>query len=287
MSLRIWHQSFTVLEKLPAYADALQTHFQRIARTDTEVVLHGMHPDTYLTNYPGNDIRYSYFQTLHSQQFVLGAIEAERQGFDAFAIATLPEPSIEDIRAIVDIPVVGYCESAMLTSVMVGRSCGVLLFIREMAPTIERNVQRIGLGGRFVGAYDVGFTFNDVLAAYEQPDDLIERFRASARQLIAHGADAIIPGEAPLCILLARSGVTEVDGVPIIDALAATVKMAETAVDLRRTTGLRPAKQGYFTSKPPRERVLELLDFYGIGRRDRPAAGDAVRASPRDHSKGS
>jgi Asp/Glu/hydantoin racemase len=225
-----------------------------------------MHADTYQTNYPGNDIQYSYFQTLHSQQFVLAAIEAEQQGFDAFAIATLPEPSIEDIRAIVDMPVVGYCESAMLTSALVARRCGVLLFIREMAPTIARNVQRIGLRDRFVGAYDVGFTFNDVLAAYENPDELLEKFRLSARQLIARGADAIIPGEAPLCILLARCGLTEVDGVPIVDALAATIKMAEAAVDLRRTTGLRPAKSGYFTAKPPRERVLELLNFYGISK---------------------
>jgi allantoin racemase len=278
MATRIWHQSFTVLEKLPAYADALRKHFRHVGRADTDVVLHGMHADTYLTNYPGNDIQYSYFQTLHSQQFVLAAIEAEQQGFDAFAIATLPEPSIEDIRAIVDIPVVGYCESAMLTSALVARRCGVLLFIREMAPTIARNVHRIGLGDRFVGAYDVGFTFNDVLAAYENPDELVERFRLSARQLIARGADAIIPGEAPLCILLARCGLTEVDGVPIVDALAATIKMAETVVDLRRTTGLRPGKNGYFTSKPPRERVLELLDFYGISKVGPPSDRDETES---------
>jgi Asp/Glu/hydantoin racemase len=264
MAIRIWHQSFTVLEKLPAYADALAQHFKRVARPDTEVVLHGMHKDTYLTNYPGNDIQYSYFQTLHSQQFVVAAIEAEQQGYDAFAIMTLPEPSIEDVRAIVDIPVVGYGESAMLASALVSRRCGVLLFIREMVPMIDRNVQRIGLGDRFLGAHDVGFTFNDVLAAYDQPDELLGRFRDSARALIARGADAIIPGEAPLCVLLARHGVTDVDGVPIIDSLAATIKMAELSVDLRRTSGFKPCKNGYFTAKPPRERVIELLDFYGI-----------------------
>jgi Asp/Glu/hydantoin racemase len=264
MAIRIWHQSFTVLEKLPAYAEGLAQHFRRVARGDTEVILHGMQPDTYRTNYPGNDIQYSYFQTLHSQQFVVAAIEAEQQGYDAFAIMTLPEPSIEDVRAIVDIPVVGYGESALLASALVSRHCGVLLFIREMAPTIERNVRRMGLADRFVGAYDVGFTFNDVLAAYDRADDVLARFRDSARQLIARGAESIIPGEAPLCVLLARHGVTEVDGVPIIDALAATVKMAELSVDLRRTSGFLPCKRGYFTARPPRERVAELLDFYGI-----------------------
>ncbi|MDQ8729199.1 aspartate/glutamate racemase family protein [Bradyrhizobium sp. LHD-71] len=264
MPMRIWHQSFTVLEKLPAYAEALAAHFERIARPDTEVVLHGMHKDSYQTNYPGNDIQYAYFQTLHSQQFIVRALEAEESGFDAFAIMTLPEPSIEDVRAIVEIPVVGYCESAMLASALISRRCGVLLFIREMAPVIERNVQRIGLADRFIGAHDVGFTFNDVLAAYDAPGRLVDLFKDTARKLIARGADAIIPGEAPLCVLLARLGITDVDGVPIIDALGATIKMAEMSVDLRRAGGFKPAKTGYFSAKPPRERVLELLDFYGV-----------------------
>ncbi|HYZ34841.1 MAG TPA: aspartate/glutamate racemase family protein [Crenalkalicoccus sp.] len=263
-SIRIYHQSFTVLENLPAYAESLRAHFTRVARPDTEVVMHGMHPATYQTEYPGNDIRYAYFQGLHSQQFVLGALEAEESGFDAFALMTLPEPSLQDIRSLVDIPVVGYGESAMLTAAMLGQRAGVLLFIVDMAPTVERNVARLGLSERFVGAHPVGFTFNDVLQGYSDPAPLLERFRTAARGLIARGAEAIIPGEAPLCVLLARHGVQEVDGVPVVDALAATVKMAEGMVDLRRSTGLRPCRTGYFTATPPRERVRELLRFYGL-----------------------
>ena len=264
MAMRIWHQSFTVLENLPAYAAALNEHFKKVARPDTEVVMHGMHLDTYQTNYPGHDIQHSYFQTLHSQQFVLNAIEAEESGFDAYALMTLPEPSLEDIRAIVDIPVVGYGESAMMTSMLVSQKCGVLLFIRNMTAMIERNAQRIGTADRFVGAFDVGFTFNDVLAGYDDPTKLIDQFRTAARRLIEKGATAIIPGEAPLCVLLARCGIHEVDGIPVIDSLAATIKMAELSVDLRRSTQLKPAKTGYFTAKPPRERTLELLKFYGL-----------------------
>ena len=91
--LRIYHQSFTVLEKLPAYAEAMAAHLGKVAAPGTEVVMHGMHPDTYRTEYPGSDIQFAYFQTLHSQQFVLGALAAEERGFDAFALMTLPEPS--------------------------------------------------------------------------------------------------------------------------------------------------------------------------------------------------
>ena len=39
--MKIWHQSFTVLQNVPAYAEAIQQHLRRVLRPDTEVVLHG------------------------------------------------------------------------------------------------------------------------------------------------------------------------------------------------------------------------------------------------------
>jgi hypothetical protein len=82
--------------------------------------------------------------------------------------------------------------------------------------------------------------------------------------MIRDGVDVIIPGEAPLCALLARHGVNRVDDVPVVDSLGATIKMAETMVDLRRTCGMSPARRGYFVDKPPRDRVKELIALYGM-----------------------
>ncbi len=50
--MRIWHQSLTVIEDLPAYADRIRQHIATIVRPDTEVVLHGLLPGTYPANYP-------------------------------------------------------------------------------------------------------------------------------------------------------------------------------------------------------------------------------------------
>lgn len=265
--IRIWHHSFTVLEKLPPYASAMRGHLDRAAAPGTSVVMHGMHPDTYQTNYPGHDIQHAYFQTLHSQQMVMGAIAAEEQGFDAFALMTLPEPSLLEIRSLLDIPVVGYGESAMLAATMLGERAAILLFIEGMAATVERNVERMGLAGRFVGALPVGFSFNDVLAAYSgDAGPVIAQFHESARAAIARGADVLIPGEAPLCLLLSRHGVTTVDGAPVLDAVTVLIKAAEMMVGLRRVTGAAPSRRGYFRSNPPRARVKELLQFYGVNR---------------------
>ena len=73
-----------------------------------------------------------------------------------------------------------------------------------------------------------------------------------------------LSGEAPLCVLLARTGINRGDDVPVLDALGATIKMAEAMVDLKRACGVTPARNGYFTAKPPRERINELITLYGM-----------------------
>jgi allantoin racemase len=263
VGIRIWHQSFTVLSDLAAYDDALKQHFRRVARSDTEIAMHGLREGTYRSNYPGDDIKYVGLQFLHSIQFLQGALLAEREGYDAFALSTLPEPGLREIRALVNIPVVGYGECAARAAVADGRKFAALVFIPELAELYRDNVRRHGLGCRLVGARDVGFRFTDVLAGFEQPGPLIDRFRTAARGLIEQGAEAIVPGEAPLNVLLAMNGVTAVDGVPVIDSLGAWVHAAEAAVDARRA-GLDEAATGYFGAIPDPVRRDELLDFYGL-----------------------
>lgn len=261
--MKIWHQSFTVLADLGTYGAALSNHFQRVARPDTEIVMHGMREGTYRTNYPGNDIRHVALQHLHASQFIEAALQAEDEGFDAYAISTLPDPALQEIRSLLAIPVVGYGESAMLTSCLLGSRFSVLMFISEMTDLIAANAARYGLAERLVSVVDVGFRFGDVLAAFGEPSALIERFRVAARRQIAAGAEVIIPGEAPLCVLLSKHGVSSVDGVPVLDSLSCWIKQAEMLVDLSRQSGVVRCQRGYFNEPPPRERVRELLRFYG------------------------
>ncbi|WP_185266101.1 aspartate/glutamate racemase family protein [Halopseudomonas xiamenensis] len=267
MSIRIWHQSFTVLSDLGAYDAALRAHFRKVARPDTVIDMHGMQPGTYRSNYPGTDIKHAALQYLHGLQFMANGINAEAQGYDAYAISTLPEPALREIRSLLRIPVVGYGESAMLTACMLGRKFGVLVFIDELAELVADNAERHGLGQRLSGVRHVGFGFNDVLAAFEQPDRLIERFQAAAHGLIEAGAEVIIPGEAPLNVLLATHGINQVDGVPVLDSLGAWIKQAESMVDLQRANGTASCDRNYFSARPDPLRVREILEFYGLGER--------------------
>jgi allantoin racemase len=148
---------------------------------------------------------------------------------------------------------------------MLGRRFGVLVFIDELAELVTENAARHGLSQRLAAVRHVGFRFADVLAAFSEPQPLIEHFRASARRLIDEGAEVIIPGEAPLNVLLAANGVSEVDGVPVLDSLGAWVKQAEGMVDLQRANGTQTCDRGYFSARPDQQRVEEIFDFYGLG----------------------
>jgi len=264
--MRIWHQSFTVLEDLPDYRAAMEAHIRKVVRPDTEVVMHGLIPGTYLSNYPGTDLAYGSLYTIHGMQWIVQALKAQRAQYDAFAMATLPNPLIREIRALVDMPVAGYGESSFHLACMLGHRFGLLVFIDRMIPLFREQIDAYGLTTRCAGIDPVGFTFQDVLPAFRDPGPLIARFEASARALIAKGADVIVPGEMPLNILLAANGIARVDDVPIVDGLAVTMKMAEMLVDLRRSVGLAQSRHGWTGSSPQPGRVDEVLSFYGLDR---------------------
>ncbi len=262
--MKIWHQSFTVLEDLPAYEEALRLHIRKVVRPDTEVVMHGLLPGTYPSNYPGSDLGFASLYHLHGAQWIVQALRAQRDQFDAFAMATLPNPLIREIRSLVDMPVVGYGEASMHMACMLGQRFGMLVFIDKMIPLLHEQIAGYGLTSRCAGVRPVGFTFQDVLPAFSNPAAVLERFHDAARGLIRDGAEVILPGEMPLNILLAKNRITQVDGVPVIDGLAVTMKLTECFVDLRHSVGMKQSRHGFFGAAPDPARVSQLLSFYGL-----------------------
>jgi Asp/Glu/hydantoin racemase len=265
--MRIWHQSFTVLGDLPGYADAIQAHLARTLRPDTEVVLHGQADGTYPGNYPGDDIGYGYTFWIHGHQWVAAAQAAERDGFDAFAMCTLPNPMLREVRSLVDIPVIGMGETCCHLATMFGQRFAIILFIDRMIPLYREQIRNYGLTERCAGVMASGLSFQDVLQGFKNPAPVLERFTEAARRVIREtGADVIVPGEVPLNLLLAMNSLNRVDDVPVLDGLTATMKMAELMAELHRATGISHSRHGWFNSVPGKERVAQVAQFYGVDR---------------------
>ncbi len=269
MPMKLWHQSMTVLTDLPGYANSLRTRINQVVRPDTEVVMHGFAPGSFPANYPGPDIAHDYLYKLHSHQFVVAALEAERQGYDAVVMASLPSPLIREVRSLVDIPVLGYGDTAFRMAGMYGRRFGLLLFNVERTEFWPERVAEFGLGDNFVGVRPSGVTFNEVAAAHGNADalrDVVARVVASGERMASElGADVIVPGEMPLNLLLAQAKVAQMGGATVVDGLATLFRMAEVAVDLHRDSGMLQSRRGFYHSAPGKQRVREVMDFYGLG----------------------
>jgi len=266
--VRIWHQSFTVLQDLPAYVDVLKARIAAVVRPDTEVVLHGQIPGTYPSDYPGTDLSFGVLYGLHGLQWLAAAREAQKQGYDAMVLASIAGPMAREIRTVVDIPVVGYGEAAFNLAGLYGRRAGMLFFIKERLDFWPEQIRAWGLGERFAGIEHAGVTFQDVLGAHmdaARRDSVVARIVAQGEKLVREtGADVIVPGELPLNLLLAAAEVREIAGATVIDGLATTFKFAEMLVDLQRLSGMKPSRRGWFHAAPDPERYEQVLAFYGL-----------------------
>jgi Asp/Glu/hydantoin racemase len=260
--LRIWHQSFTVLEDVPAYTARVRAHIARVKRPDTQVDLHGLRPNTYPADYPGDDLGFSFLFGMHAQQWAAAALKAAREGYDAFAMCTMIDPLFRELKTIVDIPVIAAGETCFHLASMNGHRFGMLLFMDRVIPRYHEQVRMCGLTERCAAIRPTGMTFADVMEGFARPGPAIDRFRAAARALIAAGADVIIPGEIPMNVLLATEGVTQVDGALVLDGLGATVKMTETMVDMKAALGLSHSRHGFHNAAPRPERVAQVMKFY-------------------------
>lgn len=260
--MRIWHQSFTVLEDVPAYAEAVGRHLRERALPGTEVVLHGMRPGTYPTSYPGTQIGFNYLASLHKQQFVDAALRAAAEGYDAFLIATVPDTGFEETRSLVDLPVVGYGNASVAFAATLGARVAIVNFIDDLQPQLRRNMRSYGFGDLVGPIVSLGRAFTDVLSGYGDPQPLIDAFTAAARIAIADGADVIIPGEGPLNVFLAAHGVSRVDEVPVIDSLAVGLATCETRARMYAASGLRPSRRGFYHATPPAEVTESVIKFY-------------------------
>jgi len=264
MAMRLWHQSFSQLDKLPVYRAALQEHLDRHCTPGTEVVLHGVLPGAQATKFPGKkDVTFPYLQTLHSLQMLDNVRQAEAEGYDAFLMSTFPDPGLQIAQSLVDIPVVGYGFSSMHTAAYLGRRFGIVTFLEEMIGCYMENVRSYRLEAFGGPVQLLGLTYDDVHRGYADPRPVVEAFTRAARRLIADGADVILAGEAPLSLLMQRAGVHRVDEAVVIDGLGTTLKMAEALAGLRRVSDMRVTRRGFAYAKPSADRIEELKRFYG------------------------
>lgn len=260
--MKIWYQSLFDTGRLPAYFDGIRKRAAAIARPGTEVHLHGMPAGIYGTRTPAEVVIYPYIAALHAQVILDHALRAQAEGYDVFALGSVQDPAIDEARSLVDIPVVGYGEAAMHFACLLGSRFAVIAFGERFDQMLDLRVKRLGLAERALPTLLMERTgFADVGKGLDDARALIESFTATARRAIALGAEVIIPGQLYLSEAIARAGLTRIDEAPIVDGLAATVKMAEAMSDLKQL-GISVTRRGYTHARAPKDVLDQARAFH-------------------------
>lgn len=261
--VRLWFQKHTIEGRLPLLDDAYRRHFSDVARPGTTVEVHTLPADAYESPIPQGFVRYGAVEALFSAHFAASAWHAEQQGFDAFLVGASQDPGLLEARALTDIPVLGYGETAFHVAAMTGRSIGVVGFIPELEEPIRENLARFGFAHRVRGfAYVDAGTEATVEALRGNPEQFLAAFATAADRVVARGAEVIVPGEGLPNEILWAAGVRSHAGAAILDADGVLIKAAELLVDLHRLGSLGMSGNGYRSRRPPHEALRRLVGMF-------------------------
>lgn len=185
---------------------------------------------------------------------LLAEIESgERDGFDGYVIACFGDPGLYAAREVARGPVVGIAEAAMHVASFVAPSFGVVTTLSRTRGMAWHLAERYGMRRfcRSVRATEIA-----VLDLAKPGSDARAQIVAECRAAIDDdGAEAIVLGCAGMADLC--EDVSRAIGAPVVEGVAAALKLVESLVAL----GLRTAKRGEYARPLPKRYEGVLASF--------------------------
>ena len=172
-----------------------------------------------------------YFESYVTAAAVMDAVSTYRGEFDAVIMAGYGEHGREGMRQLLDVPVVDITEASAMLACLVSRRFGVITTLAQAIPGIEDSLSGIGLMSRCSG---IRATSLPVTGIAEDPTHTFDALTAAGRELIAGGADSLVLGCAGFAGL--DSELEAELGVPVFDSVASAVTLAESLLNLGKTT---------------------------------------------------
>ena len=178
-------------------------------------------------------------------------------GADGAIIAAFGDPGLNAARELLDFPVVGMLEAAILTSLMLGAKFAIVTFAAALGPWFGDCVAAHGMTHRCAAVRALDGVFASIADVQDEKESLIVDLANKAVR--DDGADVVIFAGAPLAGLADR--VRTRIPVPIVDPIAAAVKQVEALAQLapgKSTAGsfARPAHKPNFGLAPALGRLM-------------------------------
>lgn len=167
--------------------------------------------------------------------------------YDAVVMAGFGEHGREGVRELVDVPVVDITEAAAHLACLLGRRYGVVTTLDRSCGQIEDSLELAGVGRNCAAVVGTGLSVLDLGDGDSERTEAA--FLVAAEQACRAGAEVLVLGCAGMTGLQRTVG--EKLGLPVVDGVAAAVKLAESLV----TLGLTTSRAGSYARPVPKKRV--------------------------------
>lgn len=202
------------------FEEITKKEFKAAARPGTEVTI------VSLEKGPAS-IESMYDEYLAAPWILEKVKEGEADGYDAVIIDCMGDPALHGARELVKIPVIGPCEASMALAHVISHRFSVVTVLKAVLPMLERLVKVYGFGDRFASVRSIEVP---VLELEDEGKTKTALLAESRRAIEEDGADVIILGCTGM-IGMAK-WLREKLGVPVIDPAVASLKIAESLVDM-------------------------------------------------------
>jgi allantoin racemase len=156
--------------------------------------------------------------------------QAERQGYDAVVPLGMLDLGVDGGKSAVDIPVVGPMEAALHIASLLGDRFGLIIYHEKLLAFNRAIVRRYGMEDRIVGFGVSGFDLPDLTA---HRDEVVRNFVEEAKNLVAAGAEVIIPMGISQCPVHIKPDWLQNElGVPVVEGIGAPIRLAALLVGL-------------------------------------------------------
>lgn len=195
---------------------------------------------------------YHYYETLVLAPILHLVKQAEREGYDAAIIGCFYDSGLEAAREITHkLVVAAPAESCLHIAASLGHSFSIIVTRDKTIPKMRQNVVKYGFREHLASFKSIALGVRDL---QENQTETARKMKVLAKEAVERDlAEVIILG----CTIQFGfyKELQEYLGVPVLDAILATLKYAELLIELKKRFNWSQSK-AYGYESPPKEEII-------------------------------
>ncbi len=252
--MRLWYgKPVPFIKAQVGFTNMLEQNIVAMARPGTTIDVNWLHDGYFQPTY-------TYTEGYNAIENVKCFYEAWKKGYDGVIVGCAHDPGILEARSIIDIPIAGVFESAVLFATTLGHKYSIITDHRASKALQYDKIRRYGLSEKLASIRCIDVTPTQMSQDYaSKPEELIEITRNVAKKAIYEDdAEVLVPGCTVLAALCTQEKVYEIDGVPIVDPVFAGIKMAENMVDMKKMFGIGVCRRSIYSAPEGWEKQIPI-----------------------------